>query len=93
MEFLPLSDTMISPAAAAEQRIYPPGERKIYKTVREITPNDKVQNPKIQRNPKKYLHALNLQAKILIKYLQRQRDWRKYTQNGLARKKLLRNGC
>jgi len=39
-------------AAAAEQRIYQPGERKIYKVVREITPNDRVQNPNIPKNAK-----------------------------------------
>ena len=39
-------------ATAVEQRIYPPGERKIYKTVREITPNDRVQNPNIPKNAK-----------------------------------------
>ena len=39
-------------ATAAEQRIYQPGERKIYKVVREITPNDRVQNPNIPKNAK-----------------------------------------
>jgi len=39
-------------AVAAEQRIYQPGERKIYKVVREITPNDRVQNPNIPKNAK-----------------------------------------